>query len=464
MLCVEYAQFRAQTHSREEANVIAHLLLAVLPLVPQGKGGGVVTKGEAGASIARYVEAAERQGFSGAVLAARKGEVVAAVAAGPLEHGKSARLTPDTLFEIASASKPFTALALVQLEGKRKLKLADPLAEHLSPVPENCAKITLQHLVQHTSGIPATNSEGGGEELEPFLRSVLRGGPVHEPGSHFEYWNQGYALLSEVIAKASGKSYVDQLRASVFEPAGMKSTCFTGGKAPARATVAVGRSSRGASRSALEHPYGAYGLQYRGMGGIVTNVWDLWRFDRALAGKALVDEAAKKRIFEPGLESYALGWRVFRGPNGRLRQSHGGDVRGFTCELRRLPDQDGAVIVLCNDDAAPSRPLADAVEALLCGDKAPPMPPPPLEVARRDALVGAYVARSGRRIVIEAQGELAAVRIEWGPPSGPVTRGVLGGVGDALVVFTWTEASELKVKGAGAALSLRYADEEYVRP
>lgn len=443
--------------------MIALVLLAAVPFLSQGKGSGVVTKGEVGALIARYVEAAERQGFSGAVLAAHKGEVVAAVAAGPLEHGKPARLTPDALFEIASATKPFTALALVQLEARRKVKLSDPLAEHLKPIPENCSKITLQHLVQHASGIPASNSEGGGEELEPFLRSVLRGGPLHAPGSHYEYWNQGYALLSEVIAEASGKSYVDQLRASVFEPAGMKFTCFTGDKAPARATVAVGRSARGASRSALEHPYGAYGLQYRGMGGIVTNVWDLWRFERALAGKTLVDEAAKRRIFEPGLESYALGWRVFRGPTGRLRQSHGGDVRGFTCELRRLPDQDGAVIVLCNDDAAPSRPLADAVEALLCGDKAPPLPPPPLELARRDALEGEYVARSGRRIVIEAQGELAAVRIEWGPPSGPLTRGVLGGVGDALVVFTWTEATELKVKGEGAATSLRFADEEYTR-
>jgi CubicO group peptidase (beta-lactamase class C family) len=444
--------------------MFAYVLLAAVPFVPQGKGGGVVAKGESGLAIARYVEAAERQGFTGAVLAARKGEVVASVAAGPLEHGKPARLTPDTLFEIASATKPFTALALVQLEERRKLKLADPLAKHLRQVPDDCAKITLQHLVQHTSGIPGSNSEGGGEALEPFLRSVLRGGPVHEPGSHFEYWNQGYALLSEVIAKASGKSYVDQLRASVFEPAGMKLTCFTGDKASARATVAVGRSSGGASRSALEHPYGAYGLQYRGMGGIVTNVWDLWRFDRALAGKALVDEAAKRRIFEPGLESYALGWRVFRGPNGRVRQAHGGDVRGFSCELRRLPEENGAVIVLCNDDAAPSRPVADAVEALLCGDKVPPTPPPPLEIAHRETLVGKYVARSGRCIVIEAQGELAAVRIEWRPPSGPVTRGMLGGVGSELMVFTWTDATELKVRGEGAATSLRFADEEYTRP
>jgi CubicO group peptidase (beta-lactamase class C family) len=443
--------------------MIAHLLLAALPCLPQGKGGGVVTNGDIGVSIARYVEAAERQGFSGAVLAASKGKVVAAVAAGPLEHGKSVRLTPDTLFEIASATKPFTALALAQLEERRKLKLVDPLARHLRQVPDDCAKITLQHLVQHTSGIPASNSEGGGEALEPFLRSVLRGGPVHDPGSHFEYWNQGYALLSEVIAKASGKSYVDQLRASIFEPAGMKLTCFTGDKAPAGATVAVGRSSGGASRSALEHPYGAYGLQYRGMGGIVTNVWDLWRFDRALAGKALVDEAAKRRIFDPGLESYALGWRVFRGPNGRVRQAHGGDVRGFTCELRRLPDEDGAVIVLCNDDEAPSRPVADAVEALLCGDKAPPTPPPPLEMARREALVGTYVARSGRSIVIEARGELATVRIDWRPPSGPVTHGMLGCVGRDLVVFTWTDATELKVRSEGPATSLRFADEEYTR-
>ncbi len=253
--------------------------------------------GEVGRRIAEFVERADSVGFSGAVLAATRGKVVAAVAVGPADLKGKVPNTPNTLFEIGSATKQFTAAAVLRLVEQGRLRLDDSIARHLSSVPESCRSITVQHLLRHTSGIPGTNSEGGGDDVEKVLPLFLRGGPKHRPGTHWEYWNQGYSLASEIIARAAGKDYTAFCKEALFAAAGMTATRFTGDDPPRGLTVAVGRSSVGPPRSALDHPYGSYGFQYRGMGGVVTNVWDLWRWDRALRGE---------RVLGAGLQGEAL--------------------------------------------------------------------------------------------------------------------------------------------------------------
>ena len=413
-------------------------LLAVAALIGMtaesrsaGKEDSNLAAGKLGKRIAAWLKAAESAGFSGTVLAARQGEVVAAVGVGYADEKGKQRIAPTTLLEIASATKQFTSAAILVLVQQGKLELDDSISDHLPGVPEECRAITIRHLLQHTSGIPGTNSKGGGDKLELVLPVFLVGGPKHTPGSHWEYWNQGYALLSEIIARASGQSYVEFCKANLFAPAGMSVSCFTGDKKPRGAKVAVGRSSRGQPRSALDHPYGSYGFQYRGMGGAVTNVWDLWRWDRTLCGVELLSEESKKQLFQPGLEDYALGWRVKRNRDGRLVQSHGGSVRGFLCEIRRYPSEDGCLFVLSNRDDAPIGRVADAVEALLFGGEAKPMKarPQPLDESLAKALVGRYLSDRGNELVIERNGAEVRFRLNWVRPAGAVTRGVIGRAG-----------------------------------
>jgi CubicO group peptidase (beta-lactamase class C family) len=324
--------------------------------------------GEVGRQIVEYVKSQEATGFSGAVLAAKNGKVVAAVGVGSSDLAGKSRITPGTLFEIASATKQFTAAALMRLVQEGRLGLDDSIAKHLPGVPENCRAITVRHLLQHTSGIPGKNSQGGGKDLGKVLPLFLRGGPRHPPGTHWEYWNQGYALLSEIIARVSGEPYTDFCRRALFTPSGMRVTRFTGDAAPKGAAIAIGRSARGKPRSALEHPYGNYGFQYRGMGGAVTSVWDLWRWDRALRGDAILGKAAKAKLFKPGLKNYALGWFVKKNKQGRWVQFHGGSVRGFVCQIRRYPEQDACLFVLGNRDNIPVRNVANTLEGILFGD------------------------------------------------------------------------------------------------
>ena len=401
--------------------------------------------GKVGQRIVEWVRAAESVGFSGTVLAAKEGEVVAALGVGSADLKGKVPLTPATLFEIASATKQFTAAAVMQLVMQGKLGLDDGIADCLPGVPKDCRAITVRHLLQHTSGIPGTNSMGGGSSLKAVLRHFLRGGPIHPPGTHFEYWNQGYALLSEVIARASREDYVTFCKENLFAPAGMGSTCFTGDKAPRGVTVAVGRSSRGASRSALEHPYGSYGFQYRGMGGVVTSVWDLWRWDRALRGDEVLDANAKAEVFEPGLSDYALGWYVKKRKSGRLVQSHSGSVRGFVCDVRRFPLEDGCLFVLCNRDDLPVTRVAQGLEEILFGD--PPTivkPPRPVDEALAKAIAGRYVDERGAELVIEPDGIVMRARIYWSRPNGPVTRAVLGADDEGgVLLYEWTDETAL---------------------
>ena len=402
-----------------------------------------VADGEAGRRIVAFARAAEGRGFSGVVLAGKGGRVVAAVGVGSADVEGKTPNTPATLFEIASLSKQFTAAAVLRAQELRRLSLDDPIGKHLSDVPEDCGAITVRHLLQHTSGIPGSNSEGGGMDVAEVLPVFLRGGPQHPPGTHWEYWNQGYALLTVIVSRASGRDFLEFCRAELFQRAKLKATGFTGDPAPKKAAVAVGRSKDGRHRSALEPPYGPFELQYRGMGGVVTSAWDLWRWDRALRTDAVLRSESRKALLTPGLHDYALGWVVAKDGGGRAVVSHGGDVRGFHTEMRRFPDEDACVVVLANADDAPVRPLADAVTSLLFGEEPRPLhdtsgDAPSAEVAR--ALTGTYADERGRVLTVEPADGTLVGRIAWSPPNGPVTQGrFLSGPDGALVFFDGSE-------------------------
>jgi CubicO group peptidase (beta-lactamase class C family) len=411
----------------------------------------VYSAGDVGQRIVGFVARAESAGLSGAVLAATGGRVVAAVGVGSAELAGKVPNTPSTLYEIGSATKQFTAAAVLRLVQQGRLGLDDSIARHLPGVPADCQTITVRHLLQHTSGIPGANSAGAGDDLGQVLSLFLRGGPRFPPGTHWEYWNQGYALLSEIVARAARQSYTAFCKEALFAPAGMSATRFTGDVAPDRLTVAVGRSQFGPTRSALEHPYGSYGFQYRGMGGVVTNVWDLWRWDRALHDERVLDANARAKLFEPGLNGYAMGWFVRKDARGRQVQSHGGSVRGFVCELRRYPGQDGCLFVLCNRDDVPVHQVAQALEALLLGDPLPcHEPPQPLGAELGNALAGRYQDANGTSLFVERDGKVTRAAIYWSAPRGAVTRAILGlGDGGTVVLYEWTAATKIEIARAG---------------
>ncbi|MCA9322069.1 MAG: beta-lactamase family protein [Planctomycetes bacterium] len=402
---------------RDFARGVVRVLLLICSLgIPAGGQSAEakdLAKGKVGKAIAAWVEDAEAKGFRGAILAARQGRVVAAVGAGFADVEDKVRNTPATLFEIASFSKQITAAAAVRLAQISDLSIDDPIAKHLTGIPDDCSGITLRHLLQHTSGIPGSNTQGSGDDLSRVLPGFLQGGPQHEPGTHWEYWNQGYALATEVIARAAGMPFTAFCEKELFRPAKMKSTGFNGDEAPPRAIVAVGRSKHGAPRSALEHPYGnSYGFQYRGMGGVVTTVWDLWRWDRALDKSKILDAASLEELFRPGLNDYALGWFVKR-ERGRLVQYHTGSVRGFVCEGRRFPDDDACIFVLSNDDSTQVSTITTAIEQILFEEPVTVSLASPGDAKEGAFLVGRYTNDQGSELSIEIKDDQIRAQVAW---------------------------------------------------
>lgn len=395
---------------------------------------GTIQVGDLGERIVALVrQAHEDDGFEGAVLAAKEGKVIAAVAVGSTDGERGDPLTVDTLFEIASCTKPFTAIAVMKLAEEHKLGLDDSIAEHLPGVPDSCRGITVRHLLEHTSGIPRTNAQGRGTDLAKVLPTFLAGGPRTLPGEKHEYWNQGYSLLSEVIARASGMSYTRYVREAILKPCKMESTRFTGQRAPRGIPVATGKSVRGASRTALEHPYGEYGFQYRGMGGLVTNLIDLWHWDRALARGELLGPEAFDEMTRPGDAGYALGWRIRKLESGSDVHEHTGSVRGFLASIRRNPDEDGCLFVLANSDSSgPFQLVKSGCEKLLEGRAPVDHSKFTLKASLIAELAGTYRDKQGRTLTVSRDGANAKVMINW---HGPITRGYLAAGKDGNLLF-----------------------------
>lgn len=291
----------------------------------------------------------------------------------------------------------------MKLVQQKKINLDGSIADYLADVPQAGRAITIRQLLQHTSGLEDLEIEGEKIDVDILLSTILRNGLKAPPGTSFSYCNQGYAILSEIIKTQSGMDYLEFCKKEIFEPAGMANTCFTGDEAPASCTVAIGESLFEEKRSALDHPYGSYDLRYRGMGGVVSSAYDLWKFDRALSKDVLLSREEIKTYFTPGLDSYAMGWKLSN--EGRARQIANGAVRGFLSCLIRCPETDSIVIVLGNSDKVNPYEMTWDIEKLLFGEELrKEMPPLAVEKKLQSALVGVYRNESNQELEITIEG------------------------------------------------------------
>lgn len=295
--------------------------------------------------------------FWGAALVARDGEVLLAKGHG-LANQDGRPIDRTSLFELASVTKPFTAMLVMRLDRAGALSIDDPISRHLPDVPADKRGITIRHLLSHTSGLgpPADRpSEDTREAAERMYLAAPLGAP---PGTKYEYSNVGYMLLAAIVERATGKPFEDALREHVLAPAGMRSAgmcgerCVDRGRAVARARSSPqGASDMIADEGAVDWPYPDR-WAYVGCGGVVASLDDLLAFDRALRGDVLLDAARRAALFTPGAGGYALGWQVSSGPLGRVAE-HTGGVAGFRTIVRRWLDRDQLVIVLTNEHNDP---------------------------------------------------------------------------------------------------------------
>jgi CubicO group peptidase (beta-lactamase class C family) len=322
-----------------------------------------ILAGDLGRRLDEAVQRTTGGGFWGTVLVARGGETLLAKGYGFADYGATPN-TPRTLFEIASASKQFTAAAVLRLEQAGKLALTDPLSKIVPDVPEDKAAITLKMLLTHTSGF---SPEAGVPYASPlsradYLRTILAVPLASAPGEKFAYANAAYAVLAAVVEIVSGKGFEEFSRKELFEPAGLADTGFVSDPKLIRSGRAAARLGDGVlSGTAADWNWG---WGYRGMGGVVTSALDLARWDRALRGEKVLSRVSLAKLHAPEQAGYALGWLIGPTSRGTTQAQHGGGVLGFGCLLVRYLEEDAFVAVLSNGRSDPGKVVA-ALDRLL---------------------------------------------------------------------------------------------------
>ena len=177
--------------------------------------------------------------FSGGVIIARNGRTIASQSGGYADFARQTPIRRESVFQLASASKPFTSVAVLQLRDRGRLRLDDPVAKYLKGFPY--PRISIRHLLTHTSGLPdlelfepliakEPNHVVTGRDLVPALIAWQKPVRFH-PGEEFRYSNINYQLLAELVAEVSGKPFPAYVRDNVFRPAGMRSSYVIGAAA-----------------------------------------------------------------------------------------------------------------------------------------------------------------------------------------------------------------------------------------
>ena len=315
----------------------------------------------------------ERDVFSGTFLIARGDEVLLEYACGEASKRFHVPNNIDTKLNLGSMNKMFTATAIAQLVEKGLLSYEDTLNTFVdeSWLPkEITSKITLHHLLTHTSGLGSyfnetymNSSRALFRKLDDYKPLVKDEKLAFEPGERFRYSNTGMFLLGVVIESVTGQSYFEYIRENIYKPAGMKnSDCYEMDR-PVE-NLAIGYSSDLKSKYGWQNNLYLHVIKGGPAGGGFSTVGDLYRFAQAIQKGKLVSADSLKILWKDHKgDNYGYGFSLEEGPNGKV-VGHSGGFSGINANLDIFLDKGYIVAVLSNYDRAAS-PIAEKVRQLL---------------------------------------------------------------------------------------------------
>lgn len=318
---------------------------------------------------ARLDHMAETRQFTGMVLVARGDTVLHRQTYGMANYEQGKPFELDTRMRLASVSKQFTGVAILKLQDEGKLSVDDPVCRWLTDCPERWADIKIRHLVTHTSGVPDLMAQAQWGLVrttrhtpDELLANAMRYGLQFPVGSKVRYNNAGFNIAAYIVAKASGMSYEDYLRTTLFEPLGMKDT----------------GSDVNADTPGLAMGYGLFpqGLTPQpnanvsvipGAGALYSTMDDMLVWNRALHGGHVLSGEAYAELIkdhspadtpkERGLAHRAYGFGIFSNSLGQrvnepfpeMQIYHTGSWSGFRNLVTYEPSQRVTVVVLSNN-------------------------------------------------------------------------------------------------------------------
>lgn len=272
-----------------------------------------------------------------------------------LEDGVPA--TPRTLFRIGSLTKQFTAAAVMQLVQEGRISLDDTIQRFLPTYPTQGHRVTIRHLLTHTSGIKSYTSIDHFDvnrdlPADSLIAAFAREPFDFPPGQRYLYNNSGYFLLGVILERVTGRPYDRVVQDGLSVPLGLTDTryCFVQPIIPRRAAgyEPEGGGFVNAEYNAMTQPFAA--------GGLCSTVLDLVTWTRALFSGRVVGRPSLEAMTTPArlndgsATRYGFGLSI-GALEGHRRIWHGGSINGFTSALEHFPDDDLTVAVLVNSPA-----------------------------------------------------------------------------------------------------------------
>lgn len=314
-------------------------------------------------------------GLSVAVAAGGKMVWAAGFGLADLENHVPAKAT--TVYRLASVSKPFTAVAVMQLVEQGRMDLDAPVEKYVPSFPKKQWPVTIRHLLCHQSGIrhyrdgAEVNSTRHYTDLIEPLRIFQNDPLLFEPGTRFSYTTYGYNLLGAAVEGASGMKFLDYLRRHIFEPAGLSRMRDDNvyDLIPDRA-----RGYRRVLGGKIENCALADTSNKIPGGGLVGTVEDLVDFAIHLNGGTLLKPETVRRMFTPqktrdgNTTPYGLGWQIFE-RGSRRWVGHGGAQQGVRTLLLMRPERGFAVALMANLEGVNLEPAAGRIAAIVLGEE-----------------------------------------------------------------------------------------------
>lgn len=328
------------------------------------------------AKIKQVLELAHKyRQFNGTALVAENGKVIYKGAFGMANMEWNIPNAPETKFRLGSITKQFTAVLTLQLVEQGKIKLDGKISDYLPDYRKDIGdKVTIHHLLTHTSGIPSYTGQPGFFEnvsrnpykVSDFVAKYTSGDLEFDPGSKYAYNNSGYFLLGAIIERVTGKTYEQVLQENVFNPLGMKNTGYD------HHNTLMEKRASGYARNLdgyTNAPYLDMSIPYAA-GSLYSTVEDLYLWDQALYTDKVLSTKSKELMYKPFLQDYAYGWVVTTlsyKPQGQPVQSirHGGGINGFSTMIVRLVNQKNLIVILDNTGSPNLGRLTDTIANIL---------------------------------------------------------------------------------------------------
>jgi CubicO group peptidase (beta-lactamase class C family) len=366
-------------------------------LISQAGGSSSSLAGNSGGAASERVDALfapwSKGGTPGAaVIIIQNGKVLFKKGYGHADLEMKRPITPDTSFLLGSVTKQFTAMAIMMLVERGKLRYDDPLSKFFPEFPPYAEKVTIRHLLNHTAGFPEyddlwvnsgradrdwpRSSKTKPSSFEPTSKDALKLLAQQKelefaPGQRWKYSNSGYVILAQIVEKVSGKPFSRFLRENIFLPLGMNSTLLYDESRPRVPNVATSYELSGGIYKEIDYtPFNAI----YGEDNIYSTVEDMYKWDQALYTEKLVKSSTLKEAFTPGKLSdgtevhYGFGWQVGKFL-GLGYVWHTGSWLGFHNCIMRFPDHRFTVVVLSNVSQLEPYMIASKISKIYLTDK-----------------------------------------------------------------------------------------------